>query len=219
MSAAKPRLILADDHRMVREALQNSLKMSHLIVATAGDGDELLRVLESVRADCLLLDLDLPRRHGLTLLPLVRRQYPHLRILVVTMHNTHLLAASAVRGGADGFVSKDAGIEELARAIAEVCAGRQYISSDLSRTRHELRLEAAHPSLSRLTPRQQEILLLLGEGKSASAIAAELAVGASTVTFHKQNIMRVLGLSGQEGLRKYAFLVRSATTNGDRPAH
>jgi two-component system nitrate/nitrite response regulator NarL len=214
MVSPKPKLVLADDHRLVRESLSNALKATHEIVASVSDGEELLRTLSSSRADCLLLDLDMPGQNGLSLLPVIRGQCPELRILMVTMHGNGLLAASATLHGADGFVTKDAGVEELTRAIAEVCAGRQFISSGLSRARHHLDLEAAHPMLRRLTPRQQEVLLLLGEGKSASSIAAQLSVGASTVTFHKQNIMRALGLSSQEGLREYAFLVRSAATNG-----
>jgi DNA-binding NarL/FixJ family response regulator len=217
MVSSKPRLILADDHQMIREALRNTLKASRDIVATASDGEELLRVLESVRADCLLLDLDMPGRHGLALVPVIRRRHPNLRVLVVTMHNNPLLAASVAREGADGFVPKDAGVEELSRAIAEVCAGRTYVSPKLSKVRRQVELEAAHPSLSKLTPRQQQILLLMGEGKSATAIAAALDVGASTVTFHKQNIMRVLGLPSQDGLLQYAFLVRSATTTSTTP--
>jgi DNA-binding NarL/FixJ family response regulator len=198
----------------VREALSSSLRIVHDIVATAGDGEELLCVLSDTRADCLLLDLDLPGRNGLGLLPVIREGYPKLRILVVTMHNNALLAANAIQRGADGFVTKDAGVEELTRAIVEVCAGRRYVAANLSRIKHRLDIEAAHPMLSRLTPRQQEILLLLGEGKSAAAIASGLSVGASTITFHKQNIMRILGLISQEELREYAFLVRTAVTGG-----
>ena len=209
MAQPKPKLVLADDHRLIREALCNSLKTEHDIVATASNGEELLLALQTTRADCLLLDLDMPGQHGLGLLPLIRKRHPNLHIIVLTMHSHGLVAASARQKGADGFVTKDAGVEELARAISEVRAGRQYVTRDLSHSPHHVELEGANPMLKRLTPRQQEILLLMGEGKSASAIASRLSVAPSTVTFHKQNMVRVLGLPTQEALREYAILARS----------
>lgn len=134
MAKSKPKLVLADDHRLVREALRTLLENNHEVVATAGSGEELLEVLRTARADCLLLDLDMPGQQGLTLLPTIRKRYPQLRILVVTMHSHGPLATSVRRKGADGFVTKDTGLEELTFAISEVCAGRPYVTAKLSRS-------------------------------------------------------------------------------------
>lgn len=206
----KLRLLLVDDHRLVRESLAAALQTSHAIVATAADGRSMWKALDAHSVDCVLLDLDLPGEHGLHIMPALRRRYPALRIVVVTMHADQLMATATLRNGADAFVPKDAGIDELQLALAEVAAGRQYVSPRLSAARHHVGLEAKHPGLHRLTPRQQEVLLLLGDGRSAASIAESLRVGQSTIAFHKQNIMRVLGLASGEALLQYAVIVRTS---------
>lgn len=206
----KPRLILADDHRLIRESLAKVLSDAHEIVATATNGEELLRLLETRAADCVILDLEMPGIHGMDLIRAVRRRRPEWKIVVLTMHVDRRLAAAALRWGADGYLPKDCGVEELHRAIAEVSAGRAYLSPHLSPARHRVGLEAQHPGLQRLTARQQEVLLLIGEGRSAANIARDLGVGESTVAFHKANIMRTLGFASGERLMRFAVLVGAA---------
>jgi DNA-binding NarL/FixJ family response regulator len=199
---------------MVRESLGRALGEAYSIVAMASGAEELFKVMEERAVDCVLLDLDLPGLHGLQLLNLVRDRYPGVKVVVVTMHSDQLTALTAVREGAHGYVPKDADIKELDIAIGEACAGRLYLSPRLSRERHRVGLEALHPGLRRLTPRQQEIVLLMGEGKSATAIAEALGVGQSTITFHKQNTMRTLGIASKDALVQFAVLVRSSVATG-----
>lgn len=205
-----PTLIIADDHALVVDSLRSRLTPTYEVVAVAADGDELLRVLRHKKAMCILLDLEMPGRHGLEIIPLIRRAAPSSRILVVTMFEDRVIADAALSAGAHGFVPKSAPVRELDVAIGEVLAGRTYCSARVARPGHRLGLGAEHLGLHRLTPRQQQIILLLGDGKSGKEISDVLHLSPSTVTFHRRNTMRVLGLRSESGLLRYAILVRAA---------
>ena len=214
----KPRLILADDHEMVVAGLSALLARNYEIAGTADCGEALLALLAHCPAHCLLLDISMPPGNGLMLIPEVKRLQPGIRILVVTMFNERTFAEAALHAGADGFLPKDGGIEELEAAIAAVLAGRRYISPRVPKTSHRLGLGAEHLAFQQLTPREQQIALLIGEGKSETDIGRMLSVGKSTVTFHKQNIMRALGLAGDEELLRYTVLVRACVGRAATPA-
>ena len=200
-------LILVDDHRMFVETLREHLGRSYDIAGVAYRGDELFRLLRTTAADGLILDLQLPDRCGVELVGEVRRLRPQLRMLVVTMFRDRPVAEAALAAGADGFIPKDASLEELSGALAEVLAGRRYLSPLVPKTGHRVALEARHHALQRLTARQQSILCLLGDGDGEGDIARQLGIAASTVTFHKHNIRRTLGIETDCALLGYAALV------------
>lgn len=202
-------LILVDDHRMFIAGLRASLAATYDIVGVAYGGEELLALLKTRTADCLLLDLQLPDRHGLDLIPGVLALRPELRILVVTMFLDRCLADAAVAAGAHGFIPKDASLQELKRAIADVRGGHTHISPRVPRTSHRTSLYALHPALQRLTPRQQTVFRLLGDGKTETEIAQILGVRPSTITFHKQNIQKTIGFETGGSLVRYAVLLRA----------
>jgi DNA-binding NarL/FixJ family response regulator len=208
-----PSLILADDHRMFAESLAASLARLYEIRGTAFSASELHVLLEHSKADCLLLDLLLPDANGLELIPRTRAMLPQMKILVVTMLLDRVLADAAFAAGAHGFVPKDASMEELTLAISEVLAGRLYRSPRLPKSSHRVGMRARHAAIMNLTPRQQEIVLMLGEGKSELRIAHTLGLSPSTVTFHKQNILRILGLETSAALTRLAVLVRASAAN------
>lgn len=208
----QPRVIIADDHALVAHALSSALSARHTVVGVASCGDELLLILKNTEADCLILDLEMPGKTGLELIPLIKRRFPALGIVVLTMHVDRAIADAALSSGASAFVPKDCQPPELELAIQEVIGGRTYRSPRLKGT-HRIGMKALNPGLQRLTPRQEQILLLLGEGRQAKEIAAELGVHASTITFHKQNIMRELGVETDGALMRLAVLFR--TTLGD----
>jgi len=131
---AKPRLILVDDHRMIVGGLRSTLRATYDIVGVAFGGKELLALLKTRSADCLLLDLQLPDRLGLDLIPDVLALRPEMRILVVTMFLDRCIAEAALAAGAHGFIPKDAGRKELESAITDVLAGRRHVSPRLPRT-------------------------------------------------------------------------------------
>lgn len=206
--AARPRLILVDDHRMFVESLRDWLGTTFDVVGVAYAGHELLALLEHQPADCLLLDVQLPDRHGLDLIPDVLALQPSVRILIVTMFLDRCLADAAFAAGAHGFVPKDAGRDELSRAITDVLAGQRRISPRVRARGHATSLNALRPALQNLTPRQQTVFRLLGEGKSAAEIGRILSVRPSTITFHKHNIQRAPGFESDRALLGYAVLIR-----------
>lgn len=210
VSRAKPELILVDDHRMVIEALTKLLARDYAVVATFCDGRHLVDLLKQRGADCILLDLEMPGMSGMSLIPRIRRLQPATKILVLTMLLDRGLAEAALAAGAHGFVSKESRFEELTTAISEVLANRRYVSPRVPKSSHRVGLTAQHQSLHRLTPRQQEIVLLMGDGMSPTDIAHRLNLSPSTVTFHKHNLMRVLGIDSEAELLRYAVLVRAS---------
>jgi DNA-binding NarL/FixJ family response regulator len=143
-------------------------------------------------------------------LPLAKQVRPELRVIIVTMHVDPWLAEAAFESGADGFVPKDAHSDDLFAAIRAVMGGGRYLSRLVPRTSHRVGLGAHHPGLSRLTPRQLQVFRLMGGGRRPIEISRALGVGRSTVTFHKGNIMRVLGIKSHSLLIRFAVLMGSA---------
>ena len=213
MKRGRARLVIADDHRMVVQGLEHMLSDRYDIAGVAYAGDELLALLRRTPADVVLLDLSLPGRSGLDILPDIRALQPALKVLVLTMHADRVLAEAAIAAGALGFVPKDAGMEELKLALTEVLAGRRYVSPRVPKSSHRMALDALHASLAKLTERQQTILRLLGQGLSSAEIGERLGLSENTITFHRKRIRAVLGLSSEWELTRQAILVHLATGN------
>jgi len=216
VSAARPRLVIADDHRVMVQGLRQMLGKSFRIVGVAYAGEELLHLLEDTPADCLLLDLSLPGRSGLDALPDIRALQPELRIVVLTMHSDRILAEASLAAGAHGFVPKDSPMEEVEKALHEVLAGRRYLSPAVPKSTHRLGLDAAHLALSHLTPRQHEILRLIAQGMSSEEIGEEIGLTTGTISFHRARIRKVLALSTEWELVRFAILLNLAT-DGEEP--
>ena len=212
MKRERARLVIADDHRMVVQGLEQMLGDRYDIAGVAYAGDELLALLERTPADVVLLDLSLPGRSGLDILPDIRALQPAVKVLVLTMHADRVLAEAALAAGALGFVPKDAGMEELKLALTEVLAGRRYVSPRVPKSSHRMALDALHASLAKLTERQQTILRLLGQGLSSAEIGEKLGLSENTITFHRKRIRTVLGLTSEWELTRQAILVHLATT-------
>lgn len=210
MTERRARVFIADDHPMLVEALSTLLAPHFDVVGVAHSGDALLAALPASPADALLLDLNMPGRSGLDLLPDLVARHPSLKILVVTMYVDRVLADAALLAGAHGFVPKDSKVDELVVALNEVLAGRKYVSPNVPRQSNRVSMGAQHLGLARLTPRQQDIVRMIGAGKSTSDIADALGLSVHTVSFHRKNIRRVLGIESDWGLVRYAILVSVA---------
>ena len=210
MSAARPRLILADDHHLLVESLHDALSRSFTVVGVVHDGDTLLELLPKAEAECLLLDIGLPGRNGLELLPDIRRQRPAMKVLIVTQHLDRILADAAIDAGANGFIPKDSGLEELEAAIREVLEGKRYVSPRVPPRTQKVGHGAIHPAFAQLTPRQQEIMRLIGDGKTTADIAGITGLSQRTVGFHRSNIRKALGIDSETGLSRQAVLFRMA---------
>lgn len=202
------RLVLADDHRMLREALAELLaREPDLEVAgEAASGREALEQVERMRPDVLVLDVGLPDMSGIE----VARRLRHsaTKVLILSAHADKRFVQEALKAGAAGYVSKGAARTELASALRAVASGESYLSPEvaapLARGLREPERGEPPPS-SVLAPREREVLVLLAEGARSAQIAARLHIKVGTVEAHRRNIARKLGLHTVADLTKYAL--------------
>lgn len=208
-------VLICDDHPLVSHGLRSLLAPGFTAVGVVSDGREVIGEIARTRPDILLLDLSMPHRNGLELIPEIRAAFPAVKILVVTMHVDRALADLALQGGAHGFIPKEASAEELNGAIEAVLAGRTLISARVPKRSFRDGAAVDHPALDRLTPRHHQILRLIGDGKSTSEIGAELGVSPRTVEFHRASIRKSLGIASETGLMRFAILLRLNAVGGD----
>jgi len=204
----RPLVVIADDHPLVAQGLRALIAASCDVVALVEDAREVEAAVAEHAPDLLLLDLSMPHRNGLELLTALRQRFPDLRVLVVTMHLDRALAEQAFLNGADGFIPKEAPADELLTAIATVLHGRRYLSPRVPRRGFRDRETLEDARLERLTPRQREVLRLMGEGKTTAEIADRLGVSHRTVEFHRAGVRRALGITTEWGLVRFAIMTR-----------
>lgn len=195
-------IVIAEDHTLIREGLRSLLaQVSEFnIVADTGNGAQVEHLLAHTPADLLLLDLDLPGCHGITLTARIKQQHPAIKILILTGSTDHNSVRQAFAAGADGYLLKLEDSSELLEAIPTVLDNRRYVSKLLGPVDHfEEQDEQA------VTPREQQILKLIAAGKSSQEIADTLALSIFTVRKHKQNLMTKLSLHNTVDLVRYAM--------------
>jgi DNA-binding NarL/FixJ family response regulator len=204
-------MIIAEDHALVREGISRILDQDYEIVATVGDGRELVSIAEELKPDVILLDVSMPSLNGIEATRRIRQLDAKVKIIVVTMHTSAEYVREAFEAGASAYVLKQAAGSELSTAIQDAFRGRYFISPLAAKHIPGLSrgTEQNDPKLFRsLTPRQREVLQLIAEGKSAKMIAGQLNISTKTVEFHKKQIMNELNM------RSTAELVRYAISNG-----
>lgn len=211
-------ILLAEDHEMVGQGLRALLATMYDVTGPVRDGSMVPAAVREHRPDVLVLDLSLPGRNGLDLIPEVRRASPATAILVVTMHTDYVLAKAAFSLGALGFMPKDCGVDELAEAIGKVMLGETYLSPRIHPQAGAGPTSPTARARHRLTPRQQAIMRSIAAGRSSEEIADELGVSVHTVHFHRRNIRRTLGIESDGGLIRFALLMELATDDGEPPA-
>ncbi len=205
------RIVIADDHTIVREGLKQLLGADAGIevVGEARDGHEALARVRELEFDLLLLDMSMPGKSGIELIKQVRAERPKLRILVLSMHEEHQYAVRAIRAGASGYITKESASSQLVAAIRKVAAGGAFISSEVA---EQLALGAmpgaeAQPHEA-LSDREFQVFRLIAEGKGVSDIAALLSLSVKTVSTHKANILQKMGLENTGELIRYALANR-----------
>ena len=203
----RPRLLLADDHTMIVEALQLLLQEDFDVVGTVYDGRALLRAAEELKPDLVVLDIGMPLLNGLDAGEQVRKTQPKIKVIYLTQNRDPVMAAEALRRHASAYVLKTSAAAELTHAIREVLAGRKYLSPAIAAQVAERNLLHGRPATQapELRPREREVLQLLAEGKSMKEAAGILNISPRTIEFHKYRMMEALGFSSTAELIQYAL--------------
>jgi DNA-binding NarL/FixJ family response regulator len=205
------RIVLADDHTIVREGLKQLLLAADglEIVGEARDGHEAMKAVREIDFDLLLLDMSMPGKSGIELIKQVRAEKPKLRILILSMHEERQYAIRAIRAGASGYLTKESATGQLVDAIRKVASGGAFISAEVA---EQLALGAMpdakgalHESLS---DREFQVFRMLAEGKSVSDIAERLHLSVKTVSTHKANILQKMRMETVGDLIRYALAHR-----------
>jgi len=206
------RIILADDHLMFRQGLKKILgeRADLEIIGEANCGLDLLKLLQELVPDLVILDISMPNLRGIEAVREIKSLRPNVKILILTMHKEREYLYQSVSGGADGFLLKEDADTELFSAIKTIQQGRIYISPAMADESKEdwarvARGEGAIPFGDPLTTRERQVLKLIAEGKSSKDIAALLFISARTVERHRANIMDKLNLKKTADLVKYAI--------------
>ena len=208
-AGARPiRLVLADDHVAVREALKLLLNVQPDldVVGEAADGEQAIEVAAALQPDVLIMDVSMPRMNGLQATAALKTRAPAVRVLTLTRHAEESYVSELLRAGAAGFALKQSSSADLLAAIRAVAGGRAWLDPDVS---HSLAGRYVRGHIQRqpeLSPRETEVLRLIAWGHSNKEIAARLGLSVKTVEVHKANSMRKLGLDSRLGLVRYALL-------------
>jgi DNA-binding NarL/FixJ family response regulator len=206
--------LVADDHPIVRKGVRDLLIQEAVCsnVVEAGNGASTIGLVQRQEWDLLILDISLPDIHGLEVLKEVKRLRPTLPVLMLSLYPEREFAMRALKAGASGYLTKDQAPAELLIAVKEVTAGRRYITATLGNQLAAYlgagQLGTLHDLLS---DREMEVLQLLGQGKSVSTIAAEVALSVKTVSTYRARLLDKLNLISTADLIRYAIVHRLAT--------
>lgn len=202
------RVLLADDHAIVREGLRRILAADPAfeIVGEATDGHQVLTAVRAGGFELLLLDLSMPGRSGIDLLRQVKAERPALRVLVLSMHDEQQYAVRAIRAGAAGYLTKDAAPAQLVDGLKKIAAGALFITPAVAEAL-ALQLQAPSEELphKRLSDREYEVMLLLAGGVSVTDIGERLHLSVKTVSTHKTHILEKLNVASLADLVRYAL--------------
>lgn len=205
------RIVLADDHPIVRQGLRALLEAEtdFQLVGEAGDGLEAVALVERVKPDVLVLDLMMPGLAGFEVARQTRQRSPQTRIVILSMHADEGYVLEALTAGASAYVLKKSTTADLVKAIRDAIAGRRFLSPPLSEHLIDAYVEktksAPLDSYNTLTPREREVLQLAAEGHTNAKIATRLSISPRTVEMHRASVMRKLGLQNQVELVRYAL--------------
>ncbi len=215
----KTRIILVDDHKIVRDGIAQCLRNhSDLeIVAEAGDGHSAIRLVKEHSPDVVVMDIGMPDLNGVEATRKVIADDPRVRVIALSMHSDSRFVGRMLRAGARGYLLKDCAVDELAEAIRKVVGGGVYLSAGITGIvvdDYVRQLSSGEkPTDSPLTDREREVLQVLAEGKTTKQIALQLHVSVKTIETHRQRIMEKLRLHSVAELTKYA--IREGLTSLD----
>jgi DNA-binding NarL/FixJ family response regulator len=202
-----PRVILADDHSLIAEALRQLIVGNFDVVATVSDGRALVASALSLKPDIAIVDIAMPLLNGLEAFRQLRSKLPNLKFVFLTMNEDPELAAEAMKLGGSGYLLKRSAASELVQAMRDALRGKCYVTPQIARRMEDVFIR--NPQIARapkhLTPRQREVVQLLAEGKSMKEAADVLRITPRTIAFHKYRVMQDLGLKTNSDLIQYAI--------------
>jgi len=202
------RVLLADDHAMVRAGLKEVLADTGdiTVAGEATNGQEVLAQVRAHEFDVAVLDMTMPGRSGIELIKQVKEARPRLRVLVLTMHKEEQYAVRALRAGASGYLTKESAADQLVAAIRRIAAGGAHVSPE---TAERLALDAGRasdaPPHTLLSDREFQVFQMIAKGAAMGEIARQLSLSVKTVSTHKTRIMEKMGLANQAELIRYAL--------------
>jgi DNA-binding NarL/FixJ family response regulator len=203
----RPRVLLADDHQMLVDALQRVLEPRCEVVGTVGDGRALLEAAAKLQPDIVVVDIGMPELNGLDAARQLKRTLPQVKLIFLTMNQDPYLVGEAFRAGASAFLMKQAAALELTDAIEQVLKGGSYVTPSATEglTEISLRAPGSREHTPEPTPRQREVIQLLAEGRSMKEVASALKITTRTVAAHKYGVMKLLQLKTNADLVQYAI--------------
>lgn len=203
----KLHVLIADDHAIVRQGLRQILsETDDLIVAgEADDGANALQLARSQTWDVFLLDVAMPNRNGIDTLKQLKKEFPKLPVLMLSMHPEDQYAVRAIQAGAAGYLTKQSAPAELVAAIRKVAQGEKYISPTLAEKLAEVIAGGNRPGLEKLSDREHEVLRLIASGKTLTQVAEELSISVATVSTYRARLLEKLGLGNTAELIRYGL--------------
>lgn len=202
------KVILADDHTIVRHGLVQILNSDPGIevIGEAASGDEVLRMLRSVKADVVVLDITMPGRNGLETLKEIREMEPNLPVLILSMHPSDQYAVRVLRAGASGYLTKESAPGELVQAIKQSFRGQKYLSPEVAELLAGY-IQSGYDDEphKRLSDREFEVFVSIGSGKSVSEIAEELYLSVKTISTYRSRILEKTGLANNAEITRYCL--------------
>lgn len=200
------RILLVDDHVLVREGIKATLESTGLqVVAEASEGREAVRLARELRPDVAVFDIGLPGLNGIDAARIALKESPHLHIILLTVHTEDPYVAEALRAGVGGYVLKKQATADLIRAIQEVSVGNKYLSPGISRAVVDALHAGSKLPGDALTTREREVLQLIAEGKSTKQIGSLLGISAKTAETHRSRLMDKLEIRDTASLVRYAI--------------
>jgi|SRR5208283_3638720 len=203
----RPRVLIADDHKIVIEGLKRLLESDFDIAGTVANGRELVTAVERLRPDVIVVDISMPMLNGIEAVGQVKKAHGQIKVVFLTMHPDVSYAIGAFKAGASGYVLKHSASDELVTAIREALKGRTYVTPLIAGELMQSYKEGTHleaETFSALTARQREVLQLLAEGHTVKEIAAILNISMKTVEYHKYRMMQDFGIETAVDLVRYA---------------
>lgn len=200
------RVLLADDHQIVREGLRGLLeKNGQEVVGEAADGLEAIRLARNLTPDIAVLDVSMPQLNGLDAAHEIQRLVPTTKIILLTMYSDKSYVLKALHGGVKGYVLKTQASDDLIRAVREVMRGEVYISPGVAGSVVDAYLGKTDVDVDPLTPRERQILQLIAEGNTTKDIATLLSISFKTAESHRSRIMKKLDIHEVTGIVRYAI--------------